>query len=98
MDPLFIIAILVFSLVLLLGWGAYAFYQSRQQTSEWGARVKGESSKPSQGKASEKTSHSGEDYTEFQSDHNVVCIYKLSVTYIYSCILAFHVLEVQLGM
>jgi tight adherence protein C len=57
MDPLFIIAILVFSLMLLLGWGAYAFYQSRQQTSEWGARVKGESSKPSQGKASETTSH-----------------------------------------
>lgn len=50
MDPLLLISLLVFFMMLLLGWGAYSFYQSQQQKSEWGARVKGESSRVSDGK------------------------------------------------
>jgi len=54
MDPLLLISVLVFFMLLLLGWGAHGFLQSKQQKSEWGARVKGESPKVSDGKASDK--------------------------------------------
>ncbi len=54
MDPLLLISLLVFFMLLLLGWGLYSFLQSKQQKSEWGTRVKGESLKVSQGKTSEK--------------------------------------------
>jgi tight adherence protein C len=50
MDPLLLISLLVFFMMLLLGWGAYSFSQSQQQKFEWGARVNGESSRGSQGK------------------------------------------------
>lgn len=42
MDPILLICALVFVVILLLGWGAYSFYQSNQKKSEWGSRVKGE--------------------------------------------------------
>jgi len=58
MDPLIFIPILVFVMMLLLGWGAYIFYQSRQQASEWGARVTGESAKRAQGQGKEKATNS----------------------------------------
>lgn len=58
MDPLLFISLLVFVMMLMVGWGAYAFYQSKHKVSEWGARVKGESSKKSQGKSSEKNTSS----------------------------------------
>ena len=59
MDPLLLISLLVFLMILLLGWGAYAFYQSRERASEWGARVKGESSnKGKPGKTPEKSHNS----------------------------------------
>lgn len=58
MEPLLLISILVFLMVLMLGWGAYAFYQSKQKVSEWGSRVKGESSKGSAGKSPEKNTSS----------------------------------------
>jgi len=54
MEPLLLISLLVFSMLLLLGWGLYSFLQSKQQKSEWGARVKGESPKLSKRKTSEK--------------------------------------------
>lgn len=56
MEPLLLISMLVFVLVLMLGWGAYGFYQSQQTKSEWGARVKGESAsaKAAPGKKNEK--------------------------------------------
>jgi len=54
MDPILLISMLVFFMMLLLSWGAYSFYQSQQQKSEWGARVKGESSRVSHGKTAVK--------------------------------------------
>ncbi len=56
MDPLLIICVLVFLAMLLIGWGAYAFYQSQQKKSEWGARIKGESVKVSSEKVPGKKS------------------------------------------
>ena len=58
MDPLLFISLLVFVMMLMVGWGAYAFYQSKHKVSEWGARVKGESSKRSKGKSTEKNTTS----------------------------------------
>ncbi len=57
MDPILLISFLVFVLMLMLGWGAYALYQSQQKKSEWGARVKGESVKATPSKATEKKSN-----------------------------------------
>lgn len=54
MDPILLISMLVFFMMLLLSWGAYSFYQSQQQKSEWGARVKGESSRVSHWKPAVK--------------------------------------------
>jgi tight adherence protein C len=45
MDPILLICLLVFLLFMALGWAGYSFYQSREQMTEWNARVKGESSK-----------------------------------------------------
>ncbi len=56
MEPLLLISMLVFVMLLLLGWGMYSFYQSKQRKSEWGARVKGESIRVSPGKTLEKKS------------------------------------------
>ena len=57
MDPILLISFLVFVLMLMLGWGAYAFYESQQKKAEWGSRVKNESTKPTLGKAPEKKSN-----------------------------------------
>lgn len=65
MDPLLIITLLVFFMMLLIGWGAYAFYQSQQKKSEWGARIKGQSVKVSSGKVSEKKSSSLQQSLEY---------------------------------
>ena len=70
MEPLLLISILVFFMVLLLGWGAHAFYQSQQQKAEWGARVKGESAsaKASPNKKTEKKSSSAQQAVEYVLD------------------------------
>ncbi len=67
MEPLLLISILVFFLMLLLGWGVYAFYQSQQKKSEWGARVKGESAsaKTSPGKTVEKKTSTAQQTVEY---------------------------------
>ncbi len=57
MDPILLICGLVFVVMLMLGWGAYAFYESQQKKSEWGSRVKNESAKPTLSKAPEKKSN-----------------------------------------
>ena len=43
MDPLLLISGLVFFGILIVGWGAYAFMQSKQKTNDWSVRAKGES-------------------------------------------------------
>jgi tight adherence protein C len=68
MEPLLLISILVFLMVLMLGWGAYAFYQSQQQKSEWGARVSGESAKKSASKVPEKKSNAVQQSVEYVLD------------------------------
>lgn len=70
MEPLLLISILVFVLMLALGWGAYAFYESQQKKSEWGARVKGESasSKAKSGKAPEKKISPAQQIMEYVLD------------------------------
>ncbi len=69
MEPLLVISISVFFLMLMLGWGAYAFYESQQKKSEWGARVKGESKKvPQTGKSSAKKSSAFQQYFEYVLD------------------------------
>ncbi len=67
MEPLLLISILVFFMVLMLGWGVYTFYQSQQQKQEWGARVKGESAsaKAAPGKKAEKKSSSVQQGVEY---------------------------------
>ena len=67
MEPLLLISILVFFMVLMLGWGAYAYYQSQQQKSEWGARVKGESAsaKAAPEKKTEKKSSNAQQAVEY---------------------------------
>ena len=37
MDPLLLISLLVFLSILIIGWGIYAFMQSRQKMSDWNA-------------------------------------------------------------
>ena len=57
MDPLLLISVLVFLGILLIGWGIYAFMQSRQKMSDWNVRAQGQSlsQKISQKKADEKS-------------------------------------------
>lgn len=43
MDPILIISGLVFLGILIVGWGGYAFMQSRQKVSDWSVRAKGQS-------------------------------------------------------
>ncbi len=43
MDPLLLISGLAFLVVVVVGWGIYSYMQSRQQVSDWGTRVKGQS-------------------------------------------------------
>ena len=67
MEPLLIISILVFFVLVLLGWGGYAFYESQHRKTEWGARVKGESAsaKDSPGKAPEKKTSAAQQTVEY---------------------------------
>ena len=67
MEPLLLISILVFLMMLMLGWGGYVFYQSQQQKAEWGARVKGESAaaKSSKNKAPEKKASTAQQTIEY---------------------------------
>ena len=57
MDPLLLISLLVFLGILIIGWGIYAFMQSRQKMSDWNVRAQGQSlsQKTSQKKADEKS-------------------------------------------
>ncbi len=43
MDPLLLISIMVFLGVLVVGWGAWSYMQSRQKVSDWSIRAKGQS-------------------------------------------------------
>ena len=43
MDPLLLISILVFVGVLIVGWGAWIYMQSRQKVNDWSIRAKGQS-------------------------------------------------------
>jgi tight adherence protein C len=56
MDPLLLISALVFLGILIIGWGIYAFMQSKQQMSDWNVRAQGQSlsQKTSQKKGEEK--------------------------------------------
>jgi tight adherence protein C len=56
MDPLLLISGLVFLGILIIGWGIYAFMQSKQQMSDWNVRAQGQSlsQKTSQKKGEEK--------------------------------------------
>ncbi len=69
MEPLLLICILVFFMMSMLGWSVYTFYQSKQQKSDWGDRVSGESSKVSSGKAPEKKSSVFQQAFEYVVDH-----------------------------
>ena len=42
-DPLILISGLVFFGILVVGWGVYAWMQSKQKTNDWSVRAKGES-------------------------------------------------------
>ena len=57
MDPLLLISLLVFLGILIIGWGIYAFMQSRQKMSDWNVRAQGQSlsQKTSQKKGDEKS-------------------------------------------
>ncbi len=52
MDPLLLISVLVFVVVLVVGWGLYSYWQSREKVHDWSIRAKGQSLSR---KASEKT-------------------------------------------
>jgi len=56
MDPLLLISGLVFLGILIIGWGIYAFMQSKQKMSDWNVRAQGQSlsQKTSQKKGEEK--------------------------------------------
>ncbi len=43
MDPLLLISVLVFLGVLVVGWGAWSYMQSRQKVNDWSIRAKGQS-------------------------------------------------------
>lgn len=43
MDPLFLISILVFFGVLVIGWGVWSFLQSRERVHDWSIRAQGQS-------------------------------------------------------
>lgn len=53
MEPVFLISIAVFIILISAAWGGFAYYQSKQQVGEWGARVKGESARNQKNKPSE---------------------------------------------
>jgi len=57
MDPLLLISGLVFLGILIIGWGIYAFMQSKQKMSDWNVRAQGQSlsQKTSQKKGEEKS-------------------------------------------
>lgn len=43
MDPLLLISALTFLGILIIGWGMYAFMQSKQKMSDWNVRAQGQS-------------------------------------------------------
>ena len=43
MDPLLLISALVFVGILVIGWGAYVFMQSKQKATDWNTRAQGKS-------------------------------------------------------
>jgi tight adherence protein C len=43
MDPLLLISVLVFSGILIIGWGVWSHMQSRQKVNDWSIRAKGQS-------------------------------------------------------
>jgi hypothetical protein len=43
MDPLLLISGLTFLGILIIGWGIYAFMQSKQKMSDWSVRAQGQS-------------------------------------------------------
>jgi tight adherence protein C len=59
MDPLLLISVLVFLGILIIGWGAYGYLQSRQAVSEWSVRAKGESLSQKAGKKKDQQQQEG---------------------------------------
>ena len=57
MDPLLLISALIFLGILIIGWGMYAFMQSKQKLSDWNVRAQGQSlsQKTAQNKGEEKS-------------------------------------------
>jgi tight adherence protein C len=57
MDPLLLISALIFLGILIIGWGMYAFMQSKQKMSDWSVRAQGQSlsQKTAQNKGEEKS-------------------------------------------
>ena len=68
MEPLLLISLLVFLMMLMLGWGTYVFYQSQQKKSEWGARVKGDSAKAALNKKPENNKSTFQQTLEYVLD------------------------------
>ncbi|MEO8328015.1 MAG: hypothetical protein ABI618_19380, partial [Nitrospirota bacterium] len=54
MDPLFLISLLVFLGVLVVGWGAWSYMQSQEKVKDWSIRAKGQSLSQSSSQKSEK--------------------------------------------
>ena len=54
MDPLFLISLLVFLGVLVIGWGAWSYMQSQERVKDWSIRAKGQSLSQSSSKKNDK--------------------------------------------
>ncbi|MBA3611503.1 MAG: type II secretion system F family protein [Nitrospirales bacterium] len=54
MDPLFLISLLVFFGILVVGWGAWSYLQSQEKVKDWGIRAKGQSLSQSSAQKNDK--------------------------------------------
>jgi tight adherence protein C len=70
MDPLLLISALVFLGILIIGWGIYAFMQSRQKMSDWNVRAQGQS-------LSQKTSQNKDDQKSGVKEYGLKLLEKL---------------------
>ena len=55
MDALLLISGAVFLLVVLVSWGAFAYFRSKQEISDWRVRAKGQSLSKHVGKKDERS-------------------------------------------
>lgn len=70
MDPLLLISALVFLGILIIGWGIYAFMQSKQKMSDWNVRAQGQS-------LSQKTSQNKDDQKSGVKEYGLKLLEKL---------------------